>query len=288
MRIFMRFPGGLEKAFTMSYDDGVSQDERFLTIADPNGIRATFNLNTAVLGRRTSDIQRIFSADEARAVYHDGHEVAMHGHTHAFFELMSDENLLYEILENRRELEAIFRRPVRGLALPWGSYSQNVLKVMREAGVAYSRTVNSSYSFDVPDDFLEWHPTCHHGDARLNELADRFLNTKPSDEYYRRTPYLFYVWGHTYEFDRDPAYWENIEHFCDKMGHHDDVWYATNGQIYDYCTAFRRLEFSLDGSSVYNPSCHDIFFEYVDHEDFQNHRVCIPAGKTDELRNIRL
>ena len=32
MNLFMRFPGGLQKAFTMSYDDGVRQDRRLIEI----------------------------------------------------------------------------------------------------------------------------------------------------------------------------------------------------------------------------------------------------------------
>ena len=42
----MRFPGGLGKAFTMSYDDGVKFDMRLSRIFDDHGIRGTFHLNS--------------------------------------------------------------------------------------------------------------------------------------------------------------------------------------------------------------------------------------------------
>ena len=38
MSITMRFPGGLYKAFTMSYDDGVKQDVRLVEIMKKHGL----------------------------------------------------------------------------------------------------------------------------------------------------------------------------------------------------------------------------------------------------------
>ena len=46
MSIFYRFPGGLHKALTLSYDDGVEQDIRLMEILDKHGVRGTFNLNS--------------------------------------------------------------------------------------------------------------------------------------------------------------------------------------------------------------------------------------------------
>ena len=42
----MRFPGGLAKALTFSYDDGVEQDIRLVEILDKYGMKGTFNLNS--------------------------------------------------------------------------------------------------------------------------------------------------------------------------------------------------------------------------------------------------
>ena len=59
-------------------------------------------------------------------------------------------------------------------------------------------------------------------DKRLTpELAEEFLKADPAE------PMLFYVWGHSYEFDvnRD---WERIETFCRMMSGKDDIFYGTN------------------------------------------------------------
>ena len=42
---FMRFKDGKSKAFTLSYDDGVDQDIRFMKILDKNGLKCTFNIS---------------------------------------------------------------------------------------------------------------------------------------------------------------------------------------------------------------------------------------------------
>ena len=42
----MRFPGFLEKAVTLSYDDGQIYDKRLIEIMSRHGIRGTFNLNS--------------------------------------------------------------------------------------------------------------------------------------------------------------------------------------------------------------------------------------------------
>ena len=45
----MRFPGGLSRALTLSYDDGVEQDEQLLDIMARHGLRGTFNLYGSLL-----------------------------------------------------------------------------------------------------------------------------------------------------------------------------------------------------------------------------------------------
>ena len=41
---------GKNKALTFSYDDGVTQDKRLIEIFNKYGLKATFNLNSELLG----------------------------------------------------------------------------------------------------------------------------------------------------------------------------------------------------------------------------------------------
>ena len=83
-------------------------------------------------------------------------------------------------------------------------------------------------------------------------------------EGWRREAWLFYVWGHSYEFDQNTEdnNWGLIERFAEFVSGKEDVWYATNIEIYDYVTAFRSLEISLSEKIIHNPTAHTIFFEY--------------------------
>ena len=75
-----------------------------------------------------------------------------------------------------------------------------------------------------------------------------------------RFPRLFYLWGHSYEFDRDDN-WQVIEDFCAAIAGKDDTWYATNIEIYEYVEAFNALVTSADGKTVYNPTLKTVWMD---------------------------
>ena len=99
----------------------------------------------------------------------------------------------------------------------------------------------------MPADFLTWTPSCHHNDA-FKGMAKMFLN-KPD---YMKIP-LFYIWGHSFEFEREQN-WEQMEEFCKEISNQPDTWYTTNIDYVDYCKAAKGLIFSANGTKVENPS----------------------------------
>ena len=246
--VFNLYPNGKKKAITMSYDDGNVADRRLVEIFNKYGFKGTFHLNTKRLGDGSS-----ITKDELRDLY-KGHEISCHTHTHPFPNTMPRESLIYEICENRSGLERIAEYPVRGMSYPFGEYSENVIKEFRALGMEYSRTTRATNGWGIPEDFMQWHPTCHHKGDILNKL-EVFKNPP------RRIPnlMLFYIWGHSYEFNNDNN-WEIIEEFCEKAANMEDTWYATNIEIYDYITALRNLRFNLDCNCVYNPSAISCWF----------------------------
>ena len=270
MRIFMRFPEGCAKALTFSYDDGVTQDRRLVELLNRNGLKGTFNLNSGLLGMNQNEYQQNLTSEEIAELYTPGgHEVAMHGLTHAYMEKLPEDCALYEVLEDRKNLEQQFHRPIRGMAYPWGTYNDTVADVLRKAGIGYARTIYSTGIFQLPEDWFHWDPTCHHADPRLMELAKQFVNETPENQPYDRTPWLFYVWGHSYEFDMY-CNWNIIENFASFMAGHSDIWYATNGEIHDYVEAYHRLNWTLEGNIVYNSSAIPVWFE-ADHKSYVVH-----------------
>ncbi len=239
------YPQGKEKALTFSYDDGQIHDRRLVEIFNKYGCKATFHLNSGTLTDKEGEV--FVLKDELKTLY-AGHEVACHGVAHRHPQILPPSLLVREVADDRLALEALTGGLVQGMSYAFGCYSAQVKDVIKTLGIKYSRTVNSTGYFGIPGDFLEWHPTCHHNNPNLMRLADAFLN--PAS--YEELP-LFYVWGHSFEFDSEDN-WHVLEDFAAKLAGREEIWYATNMEIYTYITAIRSLEVSADGMKVYNPS----------------------------------
>ncbi|MFC0215641.1 polysaccharide deacetylase family protein [Paenibacillus chartarius] len=247
-RVVVSFPEGKHKALTMSYDDGRNADKRLVEIFNKYGIKGSFHINGGLLGGEDR-----LTAEEAAALYL-GHEVSAHTLTHPTIARCPKEQLVYEINEDRRVLEAVVGYPVRGMSYPNGSFNSGIKSMLPHLGIEYSRPVQTTGGFGMPDDWYEWKPTCHHND-KLLERAESFLQLHK-----RQYLYLMYVWGHSYEFDND-SNWDVIERFCAAVGGRDDIWYATNIEIVDYMNAFAGLKFSASRELVYNPSAQSVWLE---------------------------
>ncbi len=269
---YIRFPEGKAKALTFSYDDAVEQDLRLEKILKKNKLKCTFNFNSGMFAENGTiypegTIHKRMSYSQVLNAY-NGHEIAVHSYKHPYLDCVPQDVATYQIIEDRKNLERMFNRQVRGMAYPMGTFDDKVVETMRCCGIAYSRTVISSERFDIPKDWLRWNPTCHHNNPKLFDFAKKFINEEPS-----RFPWLFYVWGHSYEFDMNEN-WNRIEEFCEIISDKYDVWYATNMEIYDYVEAYNSLRMSVEETIVFNPSLIDIWF-------LQDGKMyCIRSGET--------
>lgn len=268
----MRFPGGKPKALTLSYDDGVEQDIQLINIMNQYGLKGTFNLNSGCYAKEGTTypqgtIHRRMSKDIVTKVYSEsGQEVAVHGLTHPFLEQLPPNICSKEICEDRANLEEQFDTMIRGMAYPFGTYSDAVVDTLKYNGIAYARTVISSGTFWLPKDWLRLEATCHHKDQRLEELTKKFVEETPG-----HAPWLFYLWGHSYEFEVDNN-WYVIENFAKTISGKDDIWYATNIDVYDYVKAYEQLHFNNAMTKVFNPTATDLYFVYNGKE------VMVPGG----------
>lgn len=279
MNVYKCFPGGKFKALTMSYDDGVESDIRLIEIFNKYGIKGTFNVNSGLPGHVGRFSKKLEWA-QIKEVY-QGHEVATHCYTHPTISRCPLVEVAAEILKDRQKLEELTGGLVRGHAYPNGSYSEDIKDLFKKLGIAYGRVTrpdpDETKEYQLPSDPLEWRPTSHHRDADLMERA-QWLAENQSKQYLR----LMYVWGHSWEFDRENN-WEVIEEFCEFMGGREDIWYATNIEIIDYMEVMNRLRFSANGECVYNPSAKSAWLE-IDDERF----VEVPGGAYVNLAEGRM
>lgn len=266
---FMRFPGGKFKAVTFSYDDGIKSDIRLAEIFDKYNLKGTFNLNSRKVARGED-----LTAEEIRKHLLDkGHEIAIHGAYHLAPGKLTPVDGIREFLGCRMELEEMFDMIIRGMAYPnsgitaiqnGGSY-ENIRNYLKDLGIVYARTLaGDNDKFFLPEDWLAWMPTAHHENPEIFEYINKFLGIKldgpgVNDHKYSR---LFYLWGHSYEFDRNNN-WDRIEKICSMLSGEEDIWYATNIEIYEYVTAYHSLIMSADGKRIYNPTDKEIWLEMM-------------------------
>lgn len=260
---FLRFPDGKPKAVTLSYDDGVIFDEQLINIMGKNGLKGTFNISTGLFNEENP--RRLTKENAIKLYTESGNEVAVHGKYHLSLADVPLAMAIDDVLKDRQVLEEWFDKIVIGMAYANGSFSDNVVEIVKKCGIEYARTTVSTEKFDIPENWLMMPATCHHKNPRLMELAKQFVESPEPKYYWSKKPQLFYLWGHSYEFN-DEDNWEIIEEFAEYMGNRDDVWYATNGEIYNYVKAYDSLIWGADGKRVYNPSTLDIFINYYDKE----------------------
>ncbi|MBO7149168.1 MAG: polysaccharide deacetylase family protein [Clostridia bacterium] len=262
---FLRFPGGKAKAITFSYDDGCPADIRMSDTLSSYGLKGTFNLTSNRFISHLSD-------EDIRERFLDrGHEIAVHGAYHRAPGNITAVDGIRDVLECRTELESRFGMIVRGMAYPDtgitvmnnGTSYEVIKNYLSELGIVYSRTLGGDNNkFTLPADWHAWMPSAHHNNANILTWIDEFTSMDLSPDVYhaRRFPRLFYIWGHSYEFDNNNN-WEHLDEICKRISGKDDIWYATNIEIYEYVKAYESLIFSASGDIVYNPTLYDIYFD---------------------------
>ena len=269
---FLRFPGGKTKAVTFSYDDGCRQDLQTVKVFEAYGMKATFNIPSGHIAEKSSG--GTLTEEELREnILAKGHEIAVHGQRHKALGLVRPVDGIQDVLNCRLELERRFGRIIRGMAysdsgiLDWtneASY-ENVRHYLKDLDIAYSRTLgHDNNRFQLPTDWYEWKPTAHHDHPQILQWAKEFVEMDVNSLYCSsRHAKLFYVWGHSFEFEQNNN-WQHLNDICEALAHKEDIWYATNMEIYEYVMAYNSLVFSADGSRVYNPTLVEIWIDYND------------------------
>lgn len=239
---FNCFPSGVHNCVTFSFDDGAKEDIRLAEMFNKYGLKGTFNLSDCMIRVLGEDFDRTY----------EGHEIACHGAEHRKINLLSDVAIIDEMLTNRKTLEALTGYPVVGHAYAGGYHDDRSIEALKKCGIVYARTTMNTGGFDIPKDFLRWHPTCHQ--KRAGEFAEKFIARTEKNDY----PSLLYIWGHSFEFKSEED-WTEFEKACKLLSNNEKIWYATNIEVYNYVEALKRVRVSADESIIYNQSSIDIW-----------------------------
>ncbi|MEI7580113.1 MAG: polysaccharide deacetylase family protein [bacterium] len=279
--IEMLFPQGKSKALILSFDDGRAADRHLVKLMNDYNLVGTFHLNSNKLG--TKDY---LTKEEIKSLF-KGHEISCHTANHPSLSTLSKVDVVYEVLEDRKELERLADYPVRGMSYPFGNTNDAVIDAINGLGIEYARTVGDTYNFSMPTDFLKWQPSIHlfgktnyipndtANDRRelgqFYQLTNDFLKTN--------TLALYNVWGHSWEYEGAGNKWAEVEKFFKIIAQNPDIHYTTQIALRDYINAFKNLKFSVDKTMVYNQSAIKVFFK------MKGKVYSVPSGITIHLTN---
>lgn len=219
------------KAVTFSFDDGILQDIRLVEILDKYGLKGTFNLNS---GMMNGEVWQTRGVDVIRMTHQEcldtfkNHEVAVHTLTHP--DLLELPRIMQQrqIAGDKANIEFMFKREITGMAYPGRSGTdEELIEVIKEAGIKYARLIDESLDFSMPEDLYKLKSTAHFMNKNILDYAEKFINLKPEE------PALFYIFGHSYELDYEDR-WVEFEKLCELISNKDDIFYGTNQECLEH------------------------------------------------------
>ncbi len=239
------YPGGKKKAFSVTYDDGVLQDIRFVGLLEKYGLRGTFNLNAGLMQEEFEwthesgmKVRRL-PESAARTLY-AGHEVASHTFSHPYLEGMPKEAIMREMADDRKALSELFGREIPGFAVPFDYYSDQIRECAAACGFEYARISEESGNYTPGTDYFGWKAGIFHLSPNFAAYVDGFFET---DEELA----VCQIVGHTYDLDAE-GMWEQMEDIFRRVKEDPDVLPMTTIQLIRYLKAMNGLKRTEGGA----------------------------------------
>ena len=164
--------GKPKKFFTLSFDDGITQDLKIIEILQKYDVKCiSFNINTGLYGANWEWVgpaigdpsvpHKRFTKEELESGIYDGYDVLVHTLNHP--SLKNYDNRVSQIkkevgkdADNIEKLTGI--RPV-GMAWPGGDteYTDTTIElVLANTDIRFARGTTSTYNFELPEYFMKW------------------------------------------------------------------------------------------------------------------------------------
>lgn len=263
------YPGGKTRAFNISYDDGVTQDVRFVELLNKYGLKATFNLNSRLMEEEfewrhdSGLVIKRLSTEAALQLYGD-HELASHSLTHPYMQGMDEGALMYEMGEDKKKLQQLFKREIAGFALPFDYYDWRIADCAHRCGFEYSRCSEERYSYAPPEDYYWWAAGTYHVMPGFLPFVETFFHTQQELA-------LCQIVGHSYDLDVMDM-WEAMENILRRVSEDESVASMTNIELVRYLKAMRAAD--VWEGYIRNNSASELWFE------LDGEIVSVPAYST--------
>lgn len=231
-----------KKYFTLSFDDGTTQDLRMIEILKKYDVDCiSWNINTEGLYGASWDLTGLglpgvshqrFTKEELEGGIYDGYDVLVHTRTHPSLKIYDETpiKVVEEVQGNADDIAEITGVKPVGMAWPGGDteYTDTTIDiVLGKTDIRFARGAASTYDFALPTQFMKWMPTCGFSESRMFDLAYDFITMEADEDC------LFYVWGHSFELDAYDSY-DEFETLVRMMkANEGDITLVTNTEFYE-------------------------------------------------------
>lgn len=225
---------------TTSWDDGHRLDMRLAALLKRYSMKGTFYISPQnreiPMPHRLNDRQIVELAEDF--------EIGAHTMTHPLLTDIDEKTAQEEIVESKKYLEGILKKPVTSFCYPAGMYTEIHARILEQSGFARARTVKRFASGIENDRFAL--PTTIHAYRHWSDAVPilKHVGSKSFFTCYVRWDKLaiasfervlseggvFHLWGHSLEIEKNDD-WDRLERVLKHIGRHRDAHYVTNGEL---------------------------------------------------------
>lgn len=231
--------GTPKKYFTISFDDGITQDAHIIEIYKKyNFTSGTFFIDTGLFGvswdwvgqtlGMPSLTHKRWTEAEIRSGIYDGYDVAVHTLGHNSLKNLNEASVIKEVQQDADNIYDITGIYPVGMAWPGGDteYNDTTIDIVRnKTTIKFARATTITNKFRLPKYWLKWTPTCSITAGNVLKLAEKFVEAEAEEDM------LFYVWGHGYELDFYDS-WDVLDQLIKMMTEAEDIVLVSNSDFY--------------------------------------------------------
>ena len=193
----------------LSFDDGPTEDIRFIELLNKYNISATLNLNSGLENfvwyyNNSIPITRI-KFNENLHLY-DNHEIASHTINHPCLTDLSEQELIHQVKDDVISLENIFKRKITSFAVPFTSCNKREIDIIKNntpiKQIRLSK-FKQKYDFSIPKDNFHFECNSYYNDPEIYNQIEAFSKNTLDKS-------IFIIVGHSYEFNVLNE-WDKIE-----------------------------------------------------------------------------